>query len=80
MPKSKRKDKKKNPGATQRRNGQYLRPEGYSDDEVETFPVHDVDGIRTNEEGNVSLYIFIFIQPNPMFNLVPSYFTLIFSG
>lgn len=50
MPKRKSRDKVKQ----QRKNGQYLRPEGFSDDEIESFEVHNVDGIRANNEGNVS--------------------------
>lgn len=40
-------------GGRERQNGQFLRPEGFSDDEVESFDVHGVDGISSNE-GNVS--------------------------
>lgn len=48
MPKQKP-DKK----AKIRKNGQYLKPEGFSDDETESFEVNNVDGIRKNQ-GNVS--------------------------
>lgn len=39
-----------------RKNGQYLRPEGFSDSETESFEVYGVDGVRCNN-GNVSIII-----------------------
>lgn len=54
------KRKKTNKGALKRINGHYRRPERpLTDDEEETFVVHDVDGIRTNDEGNVSFIFYL---------------------
>lgn len=55
------KRKKTNKGALKRINGHYRRPEQALTDDEETYVVHDVDGIRTNDEGNVSfIYYFVF--------------------
>lgn len=44
-------------GRQNRVNGQHLNPEGYADDDEESFVVYTVKGIRRNEDGTVSFRI-----------------------